>query len=92
MAVQHYNIRCRDEHITCKNKNYRASVGMTARRTVTVSITPEQDALLRAFLHSGRYRSVSEVMRAALRQLEREEAATLTLIATSALPREADRA
>ena len=53
---------------------------MAARRTVTVSITPEQDALLQAFLHSGRYRSISEVMRAALRQLEREEATTLQII------------
>lgn len=53
---------------------------MSVRRTVTVSITPEQDALLCAFLASGRYRSISEVMRSALRLLERDEAATLTAI------------
>lgn len=50
---------------------------MSVRRTVTVSITPEQDALLRAFLTSGRYRSVSEVLRSALRLSERDEAGTL---------------
>ena len=65
---------------------------MAARRTVTVSITPEQDALLRAFLHSGRYRSVSEIMRAALRQLEREEAATLQIIRSSEVRGEAQGA
>lgn len=46
---------------------------MAARRTLTVSITPEQDALVRACLRSGRYASASEVVRAALRLLDREE-------------------
>ncbi len=50
------------------------------RRTITVSITPEQDTLLRACLQSKRYRSVSEVMRAALHLLELEEAAALAAI------------
>lgn len=47
---------------------------MTTRRTLTVSITAEQDALVRSCLHSGRYASASEVVRAALRLLSREEA------------------
>ncbi len=47
---------------------------IASRRTVTVSITPEQDALLRACPTSGRYYSVSEVMRAGLRLLESLEA------------------
>ena len=53
---------------------------VATRRTITVSITPEQDALLRTCLESGRYRSVSEAMRAALRLLEFEEAAALAAI------------
>ncbi|WP_458439041.1 type II toxin-antitoxin system ParD family antitoxin [Methylorubrum extorquens] len=47
---------------------------MTTRRTLTISITAEQDALVRTCLHSGRYASASEVVRAALRLLAREEA------------------
>lgn len=47
---------------------------MGVRRTITVSITSEQDALIRACLQSGRYSSTSEVVRAALRLLDRDEA------------------
>lgn len=61
---------------------------MPVRRTVTVSITPEQDALLRAFLATGRYRSISEVLRSALRLLERDEATTLAAIRNSSAGRE----
>ena len=50
---------------------------MSARRTITVSITPEQDALIRACLHSGHFATVSEVVRAGLRLLQRNEAAEL---------------
>lgn len=64
---------------------------MPVRRTITVSITPEQDALLRAFLASGRYRSVSEVMRSALRMLERDEAAALASVRASAVTDETPR-
>lgn len=64
---------------------------MSVRRTVTVSITPEQDALLRAFLASGRYRSINEVMRSALRLLERDEASTLAAIKSPAAHHEANR-
>ncbi len=56
---------------------------MPVRRTVTVSITQEQDALLRDFLATGRYRSVSEVLRSALRLLERDEDAALSAIRKS---------
>jgi antitoxin ParD1/3/4 len=56
---------------------------MQPRRTVTVSITPEQDELLKAFLASGRYRSFSEIMRSALRLLERDEAETIAAIRNS---------
>ncbi|NEU14835.1 type II toxin-antitoxin system ParD family antitoxin [Methylobacterium sp. BTF04] len=62
---------------------------MSVRRSVTVSITPEQDILLRAFLATGRYRSVSEVLRLALRLLERDEAAALLAIKGSAVSHEA---
>ncbi|WP_267427345.1 type II toxin-antitoxin system ParD family antitoxin [Methylobacterium sp. GC_Met_2] len=64
---------------------------MSVRRTVTVSITPEQDVLLRAFLASGRYRSISEVLRSALRLLEREEAETLVALRNTAAHGEAGR-
>src|SRR6195952_5587277 len=64
---------------------------MSVRRTVTVSITPEQDALLRAFLASGRYRSISEVLRSALRLLERDEASTLAAVRSSTAHSEAYR-
>lgn len=47
---------------------------MSVRRTITVSITPEQDDLIRTFLRSGRFASTSEVVRAALRLLDRDEA------------------
>jgi len=57
---------------------------MSARRTVTVSITPEQDALLHKLLASGRYRSISEVLRCELRLLERDEASTLAAFRNSA--------
>ncbi|MCJ2061740.1 type II toxin-antitoxin system ParD family antitoxin [Methylobacterium sp. J-088] len=61
---------------------------MSVRRTVTVSIAPEQDALLRAFLASGRYRNISEVMRSALRLLERDEAVALSAIRNSGVSHE----
>ena len=50
------------------------------RRTITVSVTLEQDALPRACLKSGRYVGVSEAMCAALCLLEFEEAAALAAI------------
>lgn len=56
---------------------------MAVRRTLTVSITPEQDALVRTCLRSGRYASASEVVRAALRLLDREEAAGVQSVSES---------
>ena len=41
--------------------------------TVNVSITPEIDALLQASVKSDRYQTQSEVVREALRLLERHE-------------------
>jgi antitoxin ParD1/3/4 len=48
---------------------------MAVRRTITVSITQEQDDLIKACLHSGHFASTSEVVRAALRLLQRDEVA-----------------
>jgi len=45
----------------------------THRTTVNISITPELDAFLRAKVESGRYQTTSEVVREALRLLERQE-------------------
>jgi antitoxin ParD1/3/4 len=46
---------------------------MAVRRSITVSITPEQDDLIRLCLQSGRFASTSEVVRAALRLLDQDE-------------------
>lgn len=45
----------------------------TSRTTVNVSITPELDAFLQSRVKSGRYQTTSEVVREALRLLERHE-------------------
>jgi antitoxin ParD1/3/4 len=45
----------------------------TNRTTVHVSITPELDAFLQSRVESGRYQTTSEVVREALRLLERHE-------------------
>ncbi|MCJ2011512.1 type II toxin-antitoxin system ParD family antitoxin [Methylobacterium sp. J-076] len=59
---------------------------MPVRRTITVSITQEQDDLIRACLVSGRYASASEVVRAALRSLGRDEVRDLADRAKPAIP------
>lgn len=46
---------------------------MAHRTTVNVSITPELDEFLQARVKSGRYQTTSEVVREALRLLERHE-------------------
>ena len=45
----------------------------THRTTVNISITPELDAFLQSRVESGRYQTTSEVVREALRLLERHE-------------------
>jgi antitoxin ParD1/3/4 len=45
----------------------------THRTTVNISITPELDAFLQGRVNSGRYQTTSEVVREALRLLERHE-------------------
>jgi antitoxin ParD1/3/4 len=51
----------------------RYSSDMVSRTTVNVSITPELDAFLQSRVKSGRYQTTSEVVREALRLLQRQE-------------------
>ena len=46
---------------------------MSVRPSLNVSLTPELSAYVGGRVASGRYRSASEVIRAALRLLQREE-------------------
>jgi len=46
---------------------------MINRKTMNISLTPELERCVVDRVASGRYRSASEVVRAALRLLEREE-------------------
>ena len=43
-------------------------------RTVTVSLGPHYEAFIQASIEGGRYNNASEVVRAALRRLEEDEA------------------
>jgi antitoxin ParD1/3/4 len=45
----------------------------TRRTTVNISLTPELDKFLQSRVKSGRYQTASEVVREALRLLERHE-------------------
>ncbi|MFN7931914.1 MAG: type II toxin-antitoxin system ParD family antitoxin [Bryobacteraceae bacterium] len=45
----------------------------TQRTTVNISLTPELDKFLQKRVKSGRYQTASEVVREALRLLERQE-------------------
>jgi antitoxin ParD1/3/4 len=46
---------------------------MQRRTTVNISLTPELDEFIQARLKTGRYQTASEVVREALRLLERQE-------------------
>jgi len=46
---------------------------MTIRKTMNVSLTPELELFVAERVASGLYRSASEVVRAALRLLKKEE-------------------
>ena len=46
---------------------------MAVRETITISVPPELRAFLQVCVATGRYSSVSEVVRAALREFERLE-------------------
>jgi antitoxin ParD1/3/4 len=46
---------------------------MANRTTVNISLTPELDAFLQSRVKSGRYQTSSEVVREALRLLQRQE-------------------
>ncbi len=46
---------------------------MANRTTVNISLTPELNAFLQSRVSSGRYQTSSEVVREALRLLERQE-------------------
>src|SRR5260221_9808602 len=46
---------------------------MATRTTVNISLTPKLGAFLRSRVRSGRYQTTSEVVREALRLLERQE-------------------
>ena len=46
---------------------------MANRTTVNISLTPELDRFLQGRVKSGRYQTTSEVVREALRLLERQE-------------------
>lgn len=47
---------------------------MTVRETITISMSPELRTFVRAGVATGRYSSISEVVRAALRDFENTEA------------------
>ena len=56
----------------------RLGTTMPARSSLNVSLTQELTAFIAAQVASGRYRSASEVVRASLRLLQRDESAFAT--------------
>ncbi len=55
----------------------RCSQMTIPQKSLNVSLTPELATFIQARVASGRYQSASEVVRAALRLLERDEASWL---------------
>ncbi len=53
--------------------HYVIHQSMATRTTVNISLTPELGAFLQRRVKSGRYQTTSEVVREALRLLERQE-------------------
>lgn len=47
---------------------------MPAQRTRSIALTPALDDFVDDLLHSGRYQNASEIVRAGLRALQRDEA------------------
>ena len=62
---------------------------MVIRKTMNVSLAPELERFVTKTVASGRYRSASEVVRAALRLLEKEEQERHPPDATLPEPKEA---
>ena len=54
---------------------------MTMARTVTVTLGPHYEEFIQAGIASGKYNNVSEMIRAALRHLEEDEAKMAALCA-----------
>lgn len=64
---------------------------MPSQHTLTVALTAQLREFIVAQIATGRFRTASEVVRAALRGLERDEPAGIT-IGTKAGPRQTARA
>ncbi len=63
------------------------TAAMRTRKTRNVSLTPELEALVDSKVASGRYRTASEVVRAALRLLdERERPADMRIGSLARIP------
>ena len=60
---------------------------MAVREPITISVPPELRAFLQACVATGRYTSVSEVVRAALRDFERIEAGKVPIAKSVATER-----
>ncbi len=53
---------------------------MAVRETITISVPPELRVFLQGCVATGRYTSISEVVRAALREFERAEMAKAPIV------------
>jgi len=72
LSKQHCRQKSQTWHVTpqCARNPLAMATQLT---TVNVSLTPELDAFLKSRVESGRYQTTSEVVREALRLLERQE-------------------